>query len=158
MLRGFAEAETGNGDRKEKRTTEKGKLVMDKRERLRAGIAEMRSVAQRLNQWADDLEASFRGEEAPEQEVDAGESAVASKEEGTADQAGAEPEAAPKTGKALTLPEVRAVLAGKCAEGFGTQVKALIQSYGASTLKEVPAEKYGELLEAVKGLGDADAG
>ena len=131
---------------------------MDKREGLRAGIAEMRTVAQRLNQWADDLEASFRGEEAPADEVDAGESAVASKEEGTADQAGAEPEAAPKTGKALTLPEVRAVLAGKCAEGFGTQVKALIQSYGASTLKEVPAEKYGELLEAVKGLGDADAG
>ena len=130
----------------------------NKREGLRSGITEMRSVAQRLNQWADDLEASFRGEEAPEQEVDAGESAVASKEEGTADQAGAEPEAAPKTGKALTLPEVRAVLAGKCAEGFGTQVKALIQSYGASTLKEVPAEKYGELLEAVKGLGDADAG
>ena len=131
---------------------------MDKREGLRAGIAEMRTVAQRLNQWADDLEASFRGEEAPADEVDAGESAVASKEEGTADQAGAEPEAAPKTGKALTLPEVRAVLAGKCAEGFGTQVKALIQSYGASTLKEVPAEKYGELLETVKGLGDAYAG
>lgn len=131
---------------------------MDKREGLRAGIAEMRTVAQRLNQWADDLEASFRGKEAPADEVDAGKPAPAPKEEETANQAGAEPEAAPETGKALTLPEVRAVLAGKCAEGFGTQVKALIQSYGASTLKEVPAEKYGELLEAVKGLGDADAG
>ena len=131
---------------------------MDKREGLRAGIAEMRSVAQRLNQWADDLESSFRSQEAPEVKVDVGELVPASKEEGTADQAGAEPEAASKAGKALTLPEVRAVLAGKCAEGFGTQVKALIQSYGASTLKEVPAEKYGELLEAVKGLGDADAG
>ena len=135
---------------------------MDKREGLRAGIAEMRSVAQRLSQWADDLEASFRGEEAPEQEVDAGESAVASKEEGTADQAGAEPEAAPEKGKTLTIPEVRAVLAGKCAEGFGAQVKALIGSYGAASLKGVPAEKYGELLEAAGRLGaeggDADAG
>ena len=131
----------------------------NKREGLRSGITEMRSVAQRLNQWADDLEASFRGEEAPADEVDAGESAVASKEEGTADQAGAEPAAAPKADKTLTLPEVRTILAGKCAEGFGTQVKALIESYGAVSLKEVPAEKYGELLEAVGRLGgDADAG
>jgi hypothetical protein len=111
---------------------------MDKREGLRAGIAEMRSVAQRLNQWADDLE------------------------EGSADQAGAEPEAAPEKGKTLTIPEVRAVLAGKCAEGFGAQVKALIGSYGAASLKGVPAEKYGELLEAAGRLGaeggDADAG
>jgi len=132
---------------------------MDKREGLRAGIAEMRSVAQRLSQWADDLEASFRGEEAPSVKMDAGEPVPAPKEEGTADQAGAEPAAAPKADKTLTLPEVRTILAGKCAEGFGTQVKALIESYGAVSLKEVPAEKYGELLEAVGRLGgDADAG
>ena len=132
---------------------------MDKREGLRAGIAEMRTVAQRLNQWADDLEASFRGEEAPPVKMDAGEPVPAPKEEGTADQAGIEPAAAPKADKTLTLPEVRMILAGKCAEGFGTQVKALIESYGAVSLKEVPAEKYGELLEAVGRLGgDADAG
>ncbi len=135
---------------------------MDKREGLRAGIAEMRTVAQRLNQWADDLEASFRGSEAPADEVDAGKPVPAPKEEETANQAGAEPEAAPETGKALTIPEVRAVLAGKCAEGFGAQVKALIESYGAVSLKGVPAEKYGELLEAAGRLGaeggGADAG
>ena len=34
---------------------------MDKLEGLRAGVDEMRSVARKLNQWADDLEASFRG-------------------------------------------------------------------------------------------------
>ena len=44
------------------RTSEKGKQIMDKREGLRAGIVEMRSVARRLNEWADDLEASFRGQ------------------------------------------------------------------------------------------------
>ena len=126
---------------------------MDKREGLRVGIAEMRTVAQRLNQWADDLESSFRSQEAPEVKVDVGELVPASKEEGTADQAGAEPAAAPETGKTLSLPEVRAVLAGKCAEGFGTQVKALIQSYGASTLKEVPAEKYGGAAGSGKGFG-----
>lgn len=165
---------------------------MDKREGLRAGIAEMRSVAQRLSQWADDLEASFRGEEAPPVKMDAGEPVPAPKEEGTADQAGAESAAAPKKKEAhatsivatvhpdrslvsveegadvisatggrqcRSLPEVRTILAGKCAEGFGTQVKALIESYGAASLKEVPAEKYGELLEAVGRLGgDTDAG
>ena len=42
---------------------------MEKMDSLRAGVAEMRSVAQRLNQWADDLEASFRDQEANEVEV-----------------------------------------------------------------------------------------
>ena len=73
--------------------------------------------------------------------------------------AASEPAAVKEERKAITLPEVRTILAGKCAAGFGTQVKALIESYGASTLKEVPAEKYEELLEAVAQLGgDADAG
>ena len=146
-------------------------MDMSKMEGLRAGVAEMRSVARRLNQWAnlleqsvtenfqevsssetsslpsgklrrlslrnDDLEASFRSSEADATEVSASE---------------------PGPVSPLTLPEVRAILAEKCAAGFGTQVKALIESYGASSLKGVPADKYGELLEAVKGLGDADAG
>ena len=138
---------------------------MERMESLRAGVAEMRSVAQRLNQWADDLEASFRDQKAPEREVPPAEPVQRGKrkkaEEGkkspeSAEAAGAvepEPEAKP-----LTLPEVRAILAEKCASGFGTQVKALIESYDAASLKGVPPEKYGELLEAVKGLGDADAG
>ena len=138
---------------------------MEKMDSLRAGVAEMRSVAQRLNQWADDLEASFRDQEAPEREVLPAEPVQPGKRKkaedgkkspGSTEAAGAvvpEPEAKP-----LTLPEVRAILAGKCAAGFGTQVKALIESYGAASLKGVPPEKYGELLEAVKGLGDVDAG
>ena len=140
---------------------------MDEREGLRAGIVEMRSVAQRLNQWADDLEASFRDQEAPEPEVPASEPQPApDREKIVGDQKtvrkGAEESAAVKEErKALSLPEVRAILAEKCAAGFGTQVKALIESYGATSLKGVPPEKYEELLEAVRGLGqggDADAG
>lgn len=132
---------------------------MEKMDSLRAGVAEMRSVAQRLNQWADDLEASFRDPKAPEEKVDAGDPAPApGKKKASAGKAAAEPAAVEKTGETLTLPEVRAILAGKCAAGFGTQVKALIESYGAASLKDVPAEKYEELLEAIKGLGDADAG
>lgn len=135
---------------------------MDKREGLRAGVAEMRSVAQRLMIWADDLESSFRDQEAPEPEMDAGKPAAAPRKKRAADKACDEPAAAAEEGKALTLPEVRAVLAKKCAAGFGTQVKALIESYGASSLKGVPPEKYEELLEAVAPLGaedgDQDAG
>ena len=137
---------------------------MDKMEGLRAGVAEMRSVAQRLNQWADDLEASFRGQEATPAEVPASETVPASgRKKASAGKASVataapEPAAAEKKNPALSLPEVRAILAEKCAAGFSTQVKALIESYGVSSLKDVPAEKYEELLEAVRGLGDADAG
>ena len=131
---------------------------MDKMESLRAGVVEMRSVAQRLSQWADDLEASFQGAEADAAKVPASEQGSAEKKKRAAKPADPEPAAVKEERKALTLPEVRTVLAEKCAAGFGTQVKALIESYGASTLKDVPAEKYEELLEAVRGLGDADAG
>lgn len=131
---------------------------MSKMDGLRAGIAEMRSVAKRLNQWADDLEASFRTPEANAPEVPASEPGPAEKKKRTSNQIDPEPAAAPEPKKALTLPEVRAVLAEKVAAGFGAQVKALIESYGVSSLKGVPADKYGELLEAVKGLGDAVAG
>ena len=131
---------------------------MSKMEGLCAGVAEMRSVAQRLNQWADDLEASFRDKETDASEVPASVPGPAEKKKTAADSPRNEPAAVKKKGKALTLPEVRAILAEKCAAGFGTQVKALIESYGAASLKGVPADRYEELLEAVKGLGDADAG
>jgi len=140
---------------------------MNKMDGLRAGIAEMRSVARRLMAWADDLEKSFQDREAGKPEMvaagpvqpEGGKKAAKGKAAGTG------VETLPGAGekKALTLPEVRAVLAGKCAAGYGTQVKALIESYGAATLKDVPAEKYEELLEAAAALGegmevDADAG
>ena len=121
-------------------------------EGLRAGIAEMRSVAQRLMKWAEDLEASMNSPDAPDEKPETGEPAPKAKK------AGARQKNAAEEKPVLTLPEVRAVLAEKCAEGFGTQVKALIESYGAASLKDVPADRYEELLETVKGLGDADAG
>ena len=139
---------------------------MDKREEgLRAGVAEMRSVAQRLIQWADDLEASFQDQKAPEKEMDVGKPAAAEKRKkagsGKQEAAAVEPAAAEEKKTSLTLPEVRAILAEKVAAGFGTQVKALIESFGAVSLKGVPTERYGELLDAVAGLGmggDAGAG
>ena len=105
---------------------------MEKMNGLRSGVAEMRAVARKLNQWADDLEASL-------------------------------PSDVGGSGEKLTLPQVRKVLANKCAAGFSCQVKALIESFGVTSLGEVPEEKYAELLEAVSALGaetgdDPDAG
>ena len=132
---------------------------MDKMEGLRAGAAEMRSVAQRLNQWADDLEASFQAKASAPPEVDAAGTGSAGKKKKTADKAAAEPAAAEEKKAALTLPEVRAVLAEKCAAGFRAQVKALIGSFGVSSLRDVAPEHYAELLEAASGLGGGqDAG
>ena len=122
---------------------------MDKMQGLRAGVAEMRSVASRLLSWADDLEKSFSDPETAERKV-----------EGVGDEGsgmvGSEPVpyASMEKGKMLTLPEVRALLAEKCAAGFGEQVKALIASFGASSLGGVPCERYGELVAAAEALGD----
>ncbi|MBQ1364832.1 MAG: hypothetical protein ABTA22_04910 [Clostridia bacterium] len=95
---------------------------------LAAGVKEMRSVAKRLLAWADDLEKSMAQEkEAPETLKDA----------------------AP-----VTTEQVKAFLTEKCAAGYGARVKALIASFGASTLSEVPAESLGELLDAAMLIGE----
>ena len=95
---------------------------------LAAGVKEMRSVAKRLLAWADDLEKSMAQEkEAPEPLKDA----------------------AP-----VRTEQVKAFLTEKCAAGYGARVKALIASFGASTLSEVPAESLGELLDAAMLIGE----
>ena len=120
----------------------------------------MRSVAQKLIKWADDLEASLQRQDAPKEEQAEEKPAAPEKKKKPAGQRPAaqptEPEAPAES--PLALPDVRALLAEKCAAGFSTQVKALIESYGASSLREVPAEHYRGLVEAAKALGgDADA-
>ena len=54
----------------------------------------------------------------------------------------------------LTLEEVRAVLADKSMAGFRDEVKALITSFGANKLSEVPADKYKDLVEQAEALGN----
>ena len=103
---------------------------------LAAGVKEMRSVAKRLLAWADDLEKAGKNEEEPEEAP------------------------APKTPPKLD--EVKAFLTKKCAAGYSAQVKALIASFGASSLSGVPAESLAALMEAAQLLGeegeDANAG
>ncbi len=141
---------------------------MDNLADLKKGIDQMRSVASLLTRWAEDMEKSL-AENAPDAEPetvyaeDAAPAVVPAASVAvpvvSADAAPAV-SAAPVT-PAFTLPEVRTILTEKCAAGFSAQVKALIESYGVSSLREVPAEKYGELVDMVRGLGEAgeaDAG
>ena len=57
------------------------------------------------------------------------------------------------TAPAPTLEDVRAVLAQKSIEGLTDKVKALIASFGAKKLSDVPPEKYGDLLKEAEALG-----
>ena len=70
-------------------------------------------------------------------------------------------EAANPERKPMTLEELRGILSDKCAQGYASQVKALIESYGAKTLKDVAPADYSNLALAAQALGetkeDADA-
>lgn len=57
------------------------------------------------------------------------------------------------TEPAISKEDVRKVLAEKAAAGFKTEIKALLQSYGAKNLTELDSKHYGELLEKAGGIG-----
>ena len=102
--------------------------MVNKRD-LREGIVKMREVAELLNGWAADMESS----------LDAGKELV--KEEAV-------------EAVSYSASDVRKVLAEKCAQGFRTQVQALINSFGAARFSEVDPSHYAELMEAVGLLGE----
>lgn len=54
--------------------------------------------------------------------------------------------------KAITLEEVRAVLAEKSHDGYTAEVRALLQKYGASKLSQIDPVKYAGLLKDAEGL------
>ena len=93
-------------------------------------IRELREIAASINTIADRLERSF-----PENT----ESPV-------------EPEKNPEP--VLSLQEVRAVLAEKSRQGATSQIRALLQKYGASKLSEVQPEYYRDLIKDAEGLGN----
>ena len=55
--------------------------------------------------------------------------------------------------KPLTLEEVRDILRHKCEEGFASDVKQMIESLGAKSLKDVNPDDYEPLITAVQALG-----
>ena len=110
---------------------------MTDRKDLRAGIEQMRSVAQLLSLWANDLEQSLT-DPAPAPEPTPAPT----------------PEPSPLP---PTLKEVRALLTVKCAEGYGSQVRALIASFGATSLSGVPEASYQDLMDAAQLLGEGES-
>ena len=55
--------------------------------------------------------------------------------------------------KAVTLTEVRAVLAGKSREGFTEEVKQLLMKHGAEKLSGIAKSEYAALLKEAENLG-----
>ena len=76
--------------------------------------------------------------------------------EGTAAAASAAPPApiAPPP-KAITLEEVRAVLAERSHDGYTDQVRGLLQKYGAEKLSGVDPKHYAALMKDAEVLGNA---
>lgn len=56
---------------------------------------------------------------------------------------------------ALTLEEVRTVLAEKSRNGFTSEIKELLKKYGASKLSEVDPKNYEALLKDTEELNNA---
>lgn len=56
---------------------------------------------------------------------------------------------------ALTLEQVRAVLAEKSRAGYTASIRELLQKYGASKLSQVDPANYEALLQDAEVLGDA---
>ena len=54
--------------------------------------------------------------------------------------------------KAVTLEQVRAVLAAKSHDGFTAEVRALLEKHGASRLSEIDPANYPALLTDAEGL------
>lgn len=62
-----------------------------------------------------------------------------------------EPEAKP----VITLEQVRAVLADKSRAGHTTEVRTLLQKYGADRLSQIDPANYEALLRDAEGLANA---
>lgn len=55
---------------------------------------------------------------------------------------------------AMTLPEVRAILAEKSRAGFTAQIKELLQKHGADKLSAIDASEYSALIAEAEALGN----
>lgn len=100
---------------------------MSKMGDMAATIEELRNAAAAINDAANWLAEAFGAKE-PAEETPA-----------------AEP--------ALTLEEVRAVLADKSRAGHTAEIRSLLQKYGVDRLSKVDPARYGELLDDAEGIG-----
>lgn len=106
---------------------------MGKISELELAIQDLRSAAATINDMADTLAEMFSN---------------ASADEATDAVAPAEP--------ALTLEQVRAILAGKSRQGFTAEIRALLQKYGAVKLSGIDPVHYKALVAEAEVLGDGN--
>ena len=102
---------------------------MSKMSELDATIRELRDIASSINSIANWLTGAFSGTE--------------------------EAAPSPEPEKALTLEEVRAILAEKSRDGFTAQIRDLLLKYGAKKLSEVDPASYKALVADAEVLGNA---
>ena len=105
---------------------------MGKISELDTAIRDLRSAAATINDVADTLAEVFSTESADEA-----------------------PDAAAPAEPALTLEQVRAVLANKSRQGHTAEIRALLQKYGASKLSGIDPTNYKTLLADAEVLTDA---
>ena len=105
---------------------------MGKISELDMAIRGLRSAAATINDVADTLAEVFSTESA-----------------------GKTPDAATPAEPALTLEQVRAILANRSRQGHTAEIRALLQKYGASKLSGIAPANYKALLADVEVLTDA---
>ena len=110
---------------------------MGKISELDMAIRNLRSAAATINDAADTLAEVFSTESAD-----------------NAHDAAAHDAAAPAE-PALTLEQVRAILANRSRQGHTAEIRALLQKYGASKLSGIAPANYKALLADVEVLTDA---
>ena len=64
-----------------------------------------------------------------------------------------EPAPAAPAPKPITKEEVRAVLAAKTSQGYGSQVRALLKKFGAAQLSAVEPDHYHSLMLQAQAIG-----
>lgn len=101
---------------------------MNKTSEMEAIIRELRDIASSINDIANCMTGAFSGAE--------------------------EVAPAPEPEKALTLEEVRAILAEKARDGFTAQIRDLLLKYGAKKLSEVDPASYKALVADAEVLGN----
>ena len=106
---------------------------MGKISELDMAIRDLRSAAATINDVADTLAEVFSTESADEA-----------------------PDAAAPAEAALTLEQVRAVLADKSRKGHTAEIRALLQKYGAAKLSGIDPVHYEALVAEAEVLGDGN--
>lgn len=103
-------------------------------------IEELRNAAAAITEAADWLTQQFSGDTTDKQPIN--DTAAESK-----------PKPAPKP--AITLEQVRAVLAEKSRAGHMAEIRALLAKHGAPKLSQIDPAEYEALLKDAEVIGDA---